>query len=242
MYTVGLSVIKWQGTEYEDPGLPPPQFRLLDHRKDKIETPLDDMGLVAVPALIRAVKATISPRYTWAKPCDVHHFQWPGSNYPYYPGHDGVNADTFRELPIHKGAVPRSFHNWLHAITIPPPAPDAEVMQYRIEAWNVASALFHEVRDVVRWERRMRRRAHLLHQKPDVLPGGFAGVDLIGREVMADVLASNFKGMERHLARLDAIPEEHRLFEPTDSPSTLAFALGRLVAPRALLLTHQVAA
>lgn len=235
-------MIKWRSIEYEDPGLPPVQFRLLDPKKGKIETPLDTMGLVAIPKLITAVKATISPEYKWTRPCDVHHFQWPGNLYPYYPGRDRVNPDAFRELPIHKGAAPRDFHNWLHLITIPPPLPDEEVMRYRIEAWHVAEELFGEVRNVVRWERRMRRRALQLSRRPDTLPKGFNGVDLIGREIMTEVLASNFKGMERHLARLDTIPEEHRLFEPTDSPAALASALGRIVVPRSMMLTNAVAA
>jgi hypothetical protein len=235
-------LIHWKGRRYEDPGLPPRDVWLLDPERERIATPTDERGLVVVPSLIAAVRKTIRPEYRWTAPYDIHHFQWPDAWYPYYPGIDRANPHQFRELSIHKGLVPREFHNWLHRITIPPPVPSHEVMFYRVEAWDVARALFGEVQGVFQWERRMRRRVTRLQHDSGVLPPEFSGVDLIGQTVMADVLSSNFRGIERHLARLDGIPEEHRLFEPTDSPLQLASALGRLVVPTAMPFTQSFAA
>jgi hypothetical protein len=235
-------VINWKKCRYEDPGLPPREFWLLDPEKEKIVTPVDDRGLVVVPALIAAVRRTMHPRYKWGAPFDIHHFQWPDAWYLYREGYGRVNPHLFRELSIHKGLVPRTFHNWLHRITIPPSVPSEEVMHYRVEAWSVARDLFGEVQGVVQWERRMRRRATRLQQESGVLPPAFNGADIIGQAVMADVLAGNFRGIERHMARLDTIPQEHRLFEPSNSPVQLAAMLGRLVVPEAMPFTQSFAA
>lgn len=127
--------------------LPPRELQrfTLGH-DEKLQTPLDDYGLVDVSELIYQVKKTVDPSYTWDSPFnDVHHIQWPSRQYQYLP-HSQVNPQEFRNLSISKIYTPRVFHNWVHRITEPPPPPPIEVMYYRTEAQRVAIALFRTVR------------------------------------------------------------------------------------------------
>lgn len=114
-----------------------------------IETPIDDRGLVDFGELISVIKGTVDPSYTWDSPFnDRHHLQWPRRFYSDDQSGTGPNPAEFRHLGIGVVRVPRYFHNWVHLITVPPPVPSKEVMQYRIDAQRVALNLFEQVREV----------------------------------------------------------------------------------------------
>lgn len=127
--------------------LPPLDLQLHNLQRDgRIDTPLDDRGLVELRELIYIVKQTVEPGYDWQSSFnDVHHLEWPARAYQSLP-HSQLNPQEFRNLAISKAYVPRVFHNWVHRITEPPPVPDVEVMYYRTEAQRAAFALFKTVR------------------------------------------------------------------------------------------------
>ena len=145
--------------EVNHENLPPENMRLLSPNQ-KIETILDSRGLVDFVATARAVKATIRPEYDFIQASgffDEHHLQWPRDSYNFdLPG--GGSAAEFDNLAISRAKLPRVFHNWLHHVTEPPPLPDPEVMQYRIDAQRVALSLLSTVRAGKRRERSQHRR------------------------------------------------------------------------------------
>lgn len=223
--------------------LPPPDARLHDPRRDGyIPTPVNDLGLVDIPRLINTVKETVDPGYEWPTGLSVHHFYWPMHLYPHTTGDDHCSPATFRQIPVHKGLVLRTFENWLHAITEPPAMPDQEVMDYRVEAWLVARDLFRTARTTIQWERRAKRRRELIATNPDIIPAGFNGADIIGEEIMHEVLEKHFRAFEKHLDRQNRIPEELRIVDISGSPDEIARSLGKVVAKPSLRLVRSTGA
>lgn len=227
--------------EPESLWLPPQEFRLLPPG-ERIETPVDDRGIVDVGKLIDAVKSTIEPGYEWRGPDSTHHFEWPAFRFSYDDVwvSDGkvYSAGRFRDLPIHKGELPREFENYTHEITHWPLVPSREVMQYRIEAWRVAASLFKSARRVVLWEKRAKKRASYVERNPEVL--SYDEGDIFAAEYMEDIIDKHFRGVERHMSELERVPPEFRLVEPADSPRELATQLGRFVGKRSLKLRQLV--
>lgn len=229
------------GVEHHGVTLPPPDARLINPHTDKLDTPLDDRGLVDITQLITDVKATVDPDYEWSPSVSVHHFYWPGSRYPYNSAPSAAhNKSTFRNLPIHKGLVLREFENWLHVTTLPPPVPEQDVRQYCVEAWIVARDLFKMARKTIQWERQSRRRRELIRNNPHIIAEGFNGEDIIGEEIMQEILEKNFRGFEHQLNRNARIPEEFRLVQLDKSPDKIAQQLGQVIVPRTLLLAKMI--
>lgn len=137
--------------------MPPEEFRLYDPAKSgMLKTPLDERGLVDLDELVRTVKATVSPEFTWVSEFnDVHHLQWYANLYKTRNG--DLDLTDFRELVNRKAYVPRAFHNWTHAVTSPPPVPEMEVMRYSINAQRVAMSLARTASLAVR----LTRMAHI---------------------------------------------------------------------------------
>lgn len=136
--------------------LPPRDAWLIDPYRDKLDTPVDDRGLVIVDQLIQEVKATLDSSYEYGEKLNEHHFYW----YKRWYDSDNYALHTaqhdFRNLGVHKGYLPKSFHNWLHEVTIPPPRPEPEVMAHRVESWRLAQSLFDRSRNIVAQEYRRR--------------------------------------------------------------------------------------
>jgi len=126
------------------PSLPPQELWL--HNPDidgLIPTPLDERDLVDLDKLVSTTLATVDNSFGWTSEFnDVHHLQWYASRYPRIENDDQlVNMREFRELVNRKAYLPRVFHNWVHRIMEPPPVPTIEVMNYSIDAQNVAMSL-----------------------------------------------------------------------------------------------------
>lgn len=220
----------------ESPFLPPARYRR--PIRERIPTPTDERGLIDIPALLEAVKATIDPEYQWPTDPSDHHFYWPEAAYPH--DHEGlVNPAWFRNLPIHKGRIPRVFENWLHEVTLPAPVPSTEVMHYRVESWRVAVHLFRSASKVVEWEQLAARRAEYADRNAESIGYDKEGNN-IGEQVMAGIIGRYFKGLDMHLERLGQVPPEFRLVEPNVSPQEIATRLGSLVLPRAMPLTNVI--
>jgi hypothetical protein len=191
---------------------------------------------VDVPALIDLLKSKVNIDYTWPGPSDIHHFYWPRVWYPYDHEKGRLNnPSTFRNLSISKGLVPRVFHNWLHEITLPPPVPKLEIMEYRIESWDIARSLLGKATGIIEREKGMRRQLYVV-QDP-VLVQELNANDIIDQEVMQDILEANFpEHVNEHLARLEKVPEDMWLFNPDQPPVELASDLSKLVLPSAVYL------
>lgn len=231
-------------TEIES--LPPPDARLInpdrfpDHR---IPTPVDDRGLIVVEQLISDVKQTVDPSYVWPQGVSVHHFYWPAAWYQYEQSASGRdNPATFRNLPIHKGLVLRTFENWLHKVTLPAETPDPEVMSFMVDSWVVARDLFKTARKTVQWEKRARRRRELITNNPEIIKEGFNGIDIIGEEIMQEVLEKHFRSFEHQLQKQERIPEEFRLLDLSGPPRKVATDLGRLMTKSSMHLVGSIAA
>jgi hypothetical protein len=227
--------------------LPPAEFLLID-RGERFDTPLDERRLVDVPALITKAKSLIHPEYEWPAELSRHHFYYYANLYPYL--REPWNPERFRELPIHIGLMPRQFENFIHVFSIHPPVPDREVMQYRLDAWDVARNLFTSARQTIQWEKRARRRREFMNRRlqalllknPSLVEEGFDGSDKISEEIIHEAFERNFRGFELHMQRNSLIPEEHRLIPYSESPRVVASSLGELIVPRAIRLTNAVAA
>lgn len=218
-------------------GLPPQEYWLIDPAREKIETPVDDRGLIKVDELITCVKRTIDPDYIWPRHLSGHHIYWEKEWY------EGREARTFRELSVHKILVPRVFENWLHKATIAPRVPDEQTMRERVLAWTLARNLFEHARDVVVWERRGKRREELLMVKPWILPPAFRGEDKIGKEYIQQQTQRHFDGFLQGLEKYEQVPREVRLVEqPSQNPAEAARQLGVFTTKRALPMIGAVLA
>lgn len=134
--------------------LPPVEFQKHNIKTDGlIETPLDERGLVDLDRLIDVVKLTVDSIYKWSSSrSDIHHLQWYSALYD-NEENSTVDSKAFRDLMSRKTIIPRTFHNWLHYVTEPPPVPDQEVMQYSIDAERVAISLARTSMRAVRLSR-----------------------------------------------------------------------------------------
>jgi len=121
---------------------PPTEVRTWDvDKQGKFDTPVDELGLVDLDALVQLGKITVHDGYDWTSPLnDVHHLQWPAVKYAEATTGDGV-VRTFRELVCRKAFIPRRFHNWLHYITVQPALPSQDVMRHAVSAERTARAI-----------------------------------------------------------------------------------------------------
>jgi hypothetical protein len=201
--------------------LPPDAFWLTPLAEiEKMQTPVDDRGLVIVDALIEGVKSYIDPAWGWPDRANVHHLYWAKEWYveldAWSEGH--IPARRFRELPSNKIYVPQSFHAVLHAVTHEPPMPAPEIMREQAEAWRVATNLFDSVANVLRAERLSRRRRERLDLTERERR--------IGEEYMQETLDRHFKGVRQHLGALSLVPEEFWPLNPQLPAALAAGAIG----------------
>jgi len=236
-------------TSFERGRLPPPHLRLIDHRYEKIETPVDERGVVKPFELIDLVKQTVDPSWDWREfspPPNIHHYCWPRERY----ARDLFSKDSllndYRAISVHKGSMPRGFHIWLHMVTIPPPIPSREVMAYRIESFRVAKNLFVVAKNAVKTSELAKSRARDIRKNPSILKPEYNGIDIDGMQWVEKELQSDFSGYERHLRGLETLPPEFRLIEMDEAETNFNFVakkLGKLVGKRAInLVPHVIAA
>lgn len=122
-----------------DGGVPSSVRLWAPEKHERLETPLDNLGRVDLDRLVALVKTTVQEGYKWESPfVDVHHLQWPSA---YYALDQNPVAAEFRELTRRKAVFPRLFHNWTHAVTLPPPVPSIDVMHSSINAHRAALKL-----------------------------------------------------------------------------------------------------
>ena len=127
--------------------LSPPPGVFIQSPHDKMVTPLDDRGLVDVGALLAEVSGYVDPDYVWRGRLDEHHLFWFENLYN-LANLSNQNPDLsrkFRGMPLHKIKLPRELHDFIHNVTLPVEPPEQEVMEYRLESWEIATRLFNSV-------------------------------------------------------------------------------------------------
>lgn len=108
-----------------------------------IPTRTYENGIVDHTKLISDVSALVSDDYRWKAPFfDEHHLHWEGHNYKPELYDGDTIPNQFRELDTHKLWIPREFHNFIHATTIPPDVPPYEVMSDSIKEFRANYHLY----------------------------------------------------------------------------------------------------
>jgi hypothetical protein len=128
-------------------------------------------------------------------------------------------------------------------MTLPPPKPSQEVMEYKIQGYTAAKSLFRSVREVIKWSRKTKRYFEGrtdLETDDEVALMKAAADEQRSREQLAAIIDRHFKGIEIHTKALEQVPPEFRLIEPSSSPYELATRLGRFVTKRSMKLGRKV--
>ncbi len=177
------------------PQLPPRELWLYNPDTDgPLETPLDHRGLVDLNALVALGVSTIDPTFKWTSEFnDIHHLQWHAAYYPRRMTEQGVDYGEFRELVNRKVYIPRTFHNWLHRLTLPSSVPSIEAMHYSIDAQRIAKKLSQVSNLAVNLTRR------------PYIPG----------HRLAERLEQEFENYNVCIGNARLIPDEFQLFEPS---------------------------
>ena len=109
-----------------------------------IETPVDpETGIVDHEALIHLMKREVDPLYKWQAPFfDEHHLHWFAHRYEssFYPS--SQLAEEFRDIAVNKIWAPRQFHNFIHAVTIPPEVPEFDAMRASVKDFRRKSYIY----------------------------------------------------------------------------------------------------
>lgn len=189
--------------------LPHPDYWLVDPEKEKMDTPLDDRGLVDPYLLVKNVLSTLSSDFNPKFLKDTHHLYWPKCFYP-----RGTVDRQFREIAPHKVKVPQDLHGWIHRVTLPPKMPDTELVQHHVEFYDAARELFHAVRRIVQLQREKDR---LLGKLPPQTITGTVKSRQKG-------IATNKRNVERYMERLATVPTELMpvVIDVSDNPKRIA--------------------
>lgn len=162
----------------------------------KLRMPIDDRGFVKIEEAIAKVKDLFWEDYDWPitaehlKP-DIHHFYTDGEYYkPKYWDGD-TTAFIFRELPVNKGKMFRSYHNVWHSVMNTVTIPPRENMAAQIEGWRVAVELFSAAVETVEGRGWFHARREDIRKNPSRLSRGRT-YDEIGEEYLLSNFQSNF--------------------------------------------------
>ncbi len=194
-----------------------------------------------VPELISGVLSTLDPDYKWMRRRNTHHMY---GDTPLDQSLDNKSQTEaiFCDLPPSKLQVPVDFHGWLHEVSIMPPTPPTEVMNYRIEAWRVALDLFVKARDLTITDKRARRRRqHMAKNRKLTLKHQKTDEDLLGEAYLNSQYERNFKGFLMHLDLYRSVPVEFMVapLPEDDSPFVIASILGKFVTKGAIALPQR---
>lgn len=199
---------------------------------NKIITPVDENGLIKIPDLLLAVRATLDPDYKITGTQDDHHYYYYDCWYPYVSS--GPNPYAFRNLPIHIGHMPRPFHQWIEKVTIPADVPSPAVMQIAVETFNIQKNMFRTERERIRWERRLRRREMTLAEQPADIHRAADDHDSAGIDYSKWRAERYERGIRRRREHLESIPEGLQLADLSSPPSRIAAQLGAVVMKRSM--------
>jgi hypothetical protein len=165
-----------------------------------IPTPTLPNGIVDHQKLVEDVSALVSSQYRWRAPFfDEHHLHWKG--YYYNPGLHGDSTipKQFRDLNIHKLWIPREFHDFIHAVTIPPDVPHMDVMAESVEQYRHKEYMYTISSEVITLRERDERAIPLPRSSDNEI---LRVRDPISKRIVADGLYE-----ERRRAFIDMLEE-----------------------------------
>lgn len=172
-------------------------------------TPIDDRGLINHNELVRIAlrHANEHDPSLISTQNDTHHVYW-FLRRVVRPEHDPSVVNRFVELPVNKIWMPRGLHNnTIHQITHPPELPPTEVMQYRIDAWDVAWRLFRN-------EQLLDEKIDMTAKWSDLRTTGRLGNntdDSVGWEWLQSEYNARAHEFELLQEQAEGIPEDFRL-------------------------------
>jgi hypothetical protein len=204
---------------------------------EKVETPLDEHGLVNRHELVRRVITNTPRGHDWGDVPRDHHWQWPESQYPYINEDDCANPSVFRNLPINRTILPISFERRIHHMSIEPTPPPEEVMDIMIEYSKAASALFKTAREIIRYQRDIRAWREYVQANPYVLAKS-GGSDKKTKVITRRKGRSNSRGLSMNLAKFRSVPERFRLVDTDGDPTEIVQNLGEILSRRTLNLAQ----
>lgn len=203
-------------------GLPPEEFRLRNIN-DKIKTPTDAWGVVNADKLIREVMESVHPDYQWTGKSDIHHGQWCRADYHAMQfALPESRAVAFRELAPNKMQIPRVFHNWIHAITLPPPMPDPNVMRESVREWVILQDFFRSVQEAAQVERLYARD----RARRESTGESYTAEQ---EEIVAEEQRRRMEGVYTHFGALQTVPIERWPFSGDIKLPVAAGRIGNLV-------------
>jgi hypothetical protein len=220
-----------------------PETRRLD-KDHLLETAVDSRGIVLPEIILDDVLSTVDPSYKWPMDfCDVHHFVWEKRHYSVMNNGGDTTPHFYREIPFHKGYIPRVLHNYLHAITEQPEVPPYDVMERRVESYRVAQRLFEAAKSVIRFEKEF-RRAEESPDRPNHLRGIFGRDNDIDIEILADIHGKFIDRYSQRLGDVDTVELDTLLDIDALRGSQIDMAskqLGRIAAIRSVNMLPMVA-
>lgn len=177
---------------------------LVDVDTYRIETPVDERGLVKEEELFVEMARIISTDFEWRdQPDDVHHL------YPYKNLYVDLGKDyvDFRNLAINQALLPIQVHWLTHKVTEIPSVPAREVVIKRKEGFIVAKKLFGAASNVVRFREARDRKYRAFVQREGV-------DDPLDLDFIKTRYENNLTAVEMFLEENEGIPVEFRLVEP----------------------------
>lgn len=179
--------------------------------KEKIEVPLDEYGIPRRVELMRKVLGTLEVAHHWTGDYDLHHIAWPGVNYRKITDSNGeLVGSYYRGAGSLKVMLPRQMHNYLHAITLPPPMPTFDVMRQYAHEHDQVSRLydaiskrsyddFPELAQLPFWRQEELRGESYL-RKLDTMTNGEVGL-MPNIDYLADLTIQEARPVLRSIAR-----------------------------------------
>lgn len=124
-----------------------------------IPTPVDEeTGLVDHKRLMDEMRLLVDPEYKWKAPFfDEHHLHWYAHRYDTALQPNPELAMEFRDMAVNKIWVPRQFHNFIHAVTIPPAVPTTEQMRSAVKDFRRKSYIYRISTNAMTLTERLRR-------------------------------------------------------------------------------------
>ena len=188
--------------------------------EDKFDIPLDEFGIPRRVQLMRQVLGTMEKYHYWTGYTDVHHTAWPGSEYRrVISDEQELIGSAYRGAGSLKVRLPRQLHNYVHAITVPPPMPTFDVMrQYALEHSQV-SRLYDTIKVTsyddfpnlasLPYEEQERLRAVAYQQKLERMQEGQLGL-MPEREYLAGLEIAAARPVLRSIARVQGLTNARR--------------------------------
>lgn len=176
---------------------------LIDPNSYRIETPVNEVGLVVEDDLFIEMARIISPDFDWRnEPADIHHL-YP---YKYLYAQLGKEYVDFRNLAVNQALLPVQVHWLIHEVVEIPAVPPEETIIYRKESFIVAKNLFGAASNVIRFRQARDRKYRAFVRREGI-------DDPLDLEFIRSRYENNLSAVEMFLEENEKLPAEFRLIE-----------------------------